>query len=421
MNLSSKTLTLLLLAAFSFQGYAQSRADKATHQKEQIADAHLHLANYAMQGVPLKTFIRDYMGHNIARSTIFGLPLQQKWDDFEHYADDKMPPNYYLGPKAQLYYYSFIDAMIAKEYLGLSKQDKARVDPMIVGFNPMDRYGVQHIKRMLLMYPGVFSGIGEFSVHKELVGDKIADNTIKSVSKNAVLPSDVHDSARNSLYNPALAAILNFSAESGLLVNLHSDIYRAEVTPDGQVLDAKPQSEVYVEGMKHLCKASPNAKVYWAHTGLGRFVNPQANHLKLIEQVLDACPNWSVDVSWDLVQNYIVTPEPGMPALSEWAAFITKYQDRVLWGSDTVMYTRNKMDTLGNVTIGKEMTPKVYLEVKDILRPLWKEVGEKVANKVRFGNYVRLFDDARKQVRHWEHTHSNDDVWDLPATPSVKN
>ena len=51
----------------------------------------------------------------------------------------------------------------------LSKAEQARFDPMITGFNPADMYGVDHIRRVLKTFPGVFTGIGEFSIHKEFV------------------------------------------------------------------------------------------------------------------------------------------------------------------------------------------------------------------------------------------------------------
>ena len=146
---------------------------------DQFVDVHFHVSNYAYQGVSLKTLVDRYMGNRIIRSVIMPLPLQQKWDAFEHYAQDRLAPTYYLGPKAELYYYAFADAMIAREYGRLSPADRARLDPMITGFNPMDLYAVQHIKRVLLTFPGVFSGIGEFTVHKELVSNKIAGDPIE--------------------------------------------------------------------------------------------------------------------------------------------------------------------------------------------------------------------------------------------------
>ena len=106
------------------------------------------------------------MGTRVGRSTLFGIPLQQQWS----YANSgDFAPTYYLQTDAPLYYYSFTDAYIASVYRSLSKEEQARFDPMITGFNPADMYGVDHIRRVLTTFPGVFTGIGEFSIHKEFV------------------------------------------------------------------------------------------------------------------------------------------------------------------------------------------------------------------------------------------------------------
>jgi integrase len=90
-------------------------------------------------------------------------------------------------------------------------------------------------------------------------------------------------------------------------------------------------------------------------------VMPSSNHLQIVSEILDACPNWYADLSWDLVQTYMVDPKPGMPSFDDWVNFVTKYQDRLLWGSDTVIYTRNKTDDKGNPVAGKEMPiPQYY-------------------------------------------------------------
>ncbi len=380
---------------------------------EPIADSHFHSANYAMQGIPLKTLIDNYMGETIARSVVFPLPLQQKWDRFEHYADDKIAPNYYLGPKAGMYYYSLVDAMTASDYLKLSEADRKRLDPMIVGFNPMDQYGVNHIKRALLLFPGVFSGIGEFSVHKEIVAEKIHDDRVVSAMKTGQSPPpDTNDGSRNSLYNPSLKTIFNFAAETGLLVSLHSDIYPVTVTHDGKLLASYPDRP-YNAGMKQLCRATPHATVYWAHTGLGRFVRPAADHLRRVSDILDACPNWYTDLSWDIVQQYIIEPEPGMPSLAEWAAFTKKYQDRILWGSDTVIFTKNRVDANGNPVAGSLMPIPEYRAVIGILDPLWRMIGPEVTRKIRYSNHIRLFDAARAKVRVWEAAHAADSIWNF--------
>ena len=378
---------------------------------DQFVDVHFHVSNYAYQGVSLKTLVDRYMGNRIIRSVIMPLPLQQKWDAFEHYAQDRLAPTYYLGPKAELYYYAFADAMIAREYGRLSSADRARLDPMITGFNPMDLYAVHHIKRVLLTFPGVFSGIGEFTVHKELVSNKIAGDPIETITTQGV-PPDVAPGGKLSLQSPALGAVLDLVAETGMVATLHNDVYETDIRYDGTVRRVSP-ARTYVEALKQLCARSPAATVIWAHTGLGRFVKPAADHLAHVASVLDGCPAWSVDISWDLVQQVIVHPEAGMPSLSDWGRFITRYQDRVLWGSDTVIYSRNRVDEQGQAVRGARMSVADYLAVADVPAPLWGVLGPEVSRKVKVANALRIFDAARAKVRAWEAAHASDDIWNL--------
>ena len=193
--------------------------------------------------------------------------MQQQWS----YANSgDFAPTYYLQSDAPLYYYSFTDAFIASVYRSLTPAEQARFDPMITGFNPADMYAADHIRRVLLTFPGVFSGIGEFSIHKEFVSSKVAGETA-------------------SLTNPALDRMLDFAAEAGLVVILHNDIDM----PFGKV-DTEP---VYLTQMKALLKRHPKTSIIWAHTGLGRVVRPvqvsaeaaerTPTHLEILEGMLN--------------------------------------------------------------------------------------------------------------------------------------
>ncbi len=142
------------------------------------------------------------MGTKVGRVALFGIPQQQQW---AYSNTGNFAPTYYLQTDAPLYYYSFTDAYIAMAYRSLTPAEQARFDPMITGFNPTDMYAADHIRRVLTTFPGVFSGIGEFTIHKEFVSSKIAGETA-------------------SLLNPALDRILDFAAEAGLVVILHNDI-----------------------------------------------------------------------------------------------------------------------------------------------------------------------------------------------------
>lgn len=382
--------------------------------KDRYADSHFHPSNYVMQGGSLGEIL-TYMASDVVRSTIMPIPLHQKWDYFEHFAADAIAPTYYIGPRAQLQYYSFVDAMVAREYNKLPPNDRLRFDPMITAFNPMDLYAVNHIKRVLLTSPGVFDGIGEFTVHKEVVSDKLADEPVAATAGGQT-PPDATGGERVTLYNPSVVNILNFTAESGLVVVLHNDIYDADVRYDGTVLELSP-NETHVAGLKALCNASPDANVIWAHTGLGRFVSPSPNHLELVADVLQSCPNWSVDISWDLVQAYILSPLPSQPTFASWVQFLHQFQDRVLFGSDNVFFKRTTIDANGVITPGRRQNLQEYLAVQLGYKPLWDELGPAVAHKIKLGNYRRIFDEARVRVRAWEAEHEDDDIWDLPAIP----
>src|SRR3954469_17388791 len=133
-------------------------------------DSHFHLTNYIQEGTSIHDFL-DIMGGRVGSVALFGIPLQQQWS---YRVDADHAPSYYLNSDAPLYYYSFTDAWIATAYKSLTREQQARLDPMITGFNPSDMYAADHIRRVLQTFPGVFTGIGEFSIHKEFVAAKIA-------------------------------------------------------------------------------------------------------------------------------------------------------------------------------------------------------------------------------------------------------
>ena len=340
-TMNAAFLTLLMAAA-------PLRAQYVAH------DSHFHLTNYVQEGTSVRDFLR-IMGDKVGRSTLFGIPLQQQWS-YGNSGD--FAPTYYLQTDAPLYYYSFTDAAIAMAYKSLTKEEQARLDPMITGFNPADMYAADHIKRVLKTFPGVFSGIGEFTIHKEFVSSKISGETA-------------------SLTNPALDRVLDFAAESGLLVILHNDI---------NMPFPRPNQEPYpVLQLRDLFLRHPNTTIIWAHIGVGRIVRPLQDQLALMDRFLSN-PRFShiyVDISWDETAKYIVaTPETIQAA----ANLINEHPDRFLFGTDEVAPTSQEK----------------YLKVYDLYAPLFAKLTPAASEMVRKGNYERLFDKARRDVRAWE-------------------
>jgi predicted TIM-barrel fold metal-dependent hydrolase len=353
---------VIVLLLINYQASSQSNAKSDNYL---FNDSHFHLTNYIQEGITANKFV-DLMGDKVGRSTLFGIPVQQQWS---YQNSGKYAPSYYLQTDAPLYYYSFTDAYIATQYRSLNKEQQSRLDPMITGFNPADMYAAKHIERVLRSFPDVFTGIGEFSIHKEFVSSKIAGEVA-------------------SLTNPALDSILEFAGRVGLVVVLHNDM---------DMPMAKDKTEpVYLAQMKDLLKRHPKTTIIWAHIGLGRIVHPvglsstptgerSSTHIDIVKQILDdpAMSNVYFDISWDEVAKYIIS---SARSIENTAKIINSYPDRFLFGTDVVAPPDQPF----------------YLAVYEMYAPLWKALTPEASEKIRKGNYIRLFDDARKKVRTWE-------------------
>jgi hypothetical protein len=355
-----KHLALFLVACmFLCTNALTAQSSSVAPDQPEVNDSHFHLTNYIQEGTDIHKFLK-IMGAKVGRVALFGIPLQQQWS-FRNSGD--RAPTYYLESDAPLYYYSFTDAWIAMAYKSLTKQEQARFDPMITGFNPSDMYATDHIKRVLKTFPGVFTGIGEFSIHKEFVSAKIAGEIA-------------------SLDDPALDRVLDFCAESGLLVVLHNDLDTPFPKP------GKPPA--YLDQMRELIKRHPRTTIIWAHTGMGRIVRPVEHHAAVLEAMLKdpAFSNLYFDISWTEVAKYITaTPEATRIA----AELLNRYPDRFLFGTDEVAPANQES----------------YLKIYSLYQPLWKLLTPETSEKVRKGNYMRLFDEARRNVRAWERVNLN--------------
>ncbi len=358
----SQELTILGRMAIFFLFFAATARSQTSQTNDyDFNDSHCHLTNNIQEGPSVHDFL-NMMGSTVGRATLFGVPLQQQW---LYGVDGDRAPTYYLHSDAPLYYYSFTDAWIAMAYKSLPKAQRDRFDPMITGFNPVDMYAADHIRRVLKTFPGVFSGIGEFTIHKEFVSAKI--------------PGEVA-----SLQNPALDRILDLAAEVGLVVILHNDI---DVPIAKDVAKDEPQP-AYLNQIRALFRRHPNTTIIWAHMGLGRLVAPPKEHLAQIEAIL-CDPDFHhvyVDISWDEVAKYFVDSSEATKTLAD---LMQRYPDRFLFGTDAAAPANQSK----------------YLKVFHQYEPLWESLDAETSRKVRLQNYERIFDEARRRVRSWERVH----------------
>jgi predicted TIM-barrel fold metal-dependent hydrolase len=219
-------------------------------------------------------------------------------------------------------------------------------------------YAADHIRRVLQTYPGVFCGIGEFTLHKEFVSDKVAGGVA-------------------SLFDPAVDRLLDFAEEAGLAVLIHNDVDIPFANPD------KPPA--YLDPMKALLRRHQGTTIIWAHTGVGRVVRPINRHAQMLDEILKdpGMRHVMFDISWDEVAKYIVASPDSLKITSD---LINRYPDRFLFGTDSVA----------------PKDPQEYLKTFRIYTPLWSLLTPDASRQVRKTNYERVFDGAAKRVRMWE-------------------
>jgi predicted TIM-barrel fold metal-dependent hydrolase len=223
---------------------------------------------------------------------------------------------------------------------------------------------------VLETYPGVFTGIGEFTIHKEFVSSKVAGEIA-------------------SLTDPALDRILDFAGQVGLVVILHSDV---------DMPFAKAGTEpVFLKQMKDLLRRHPQTTIIWAHIGLGRVVHPVQGQASVevgernptyagLVEAMARDPTLShvyFDISWDEVAKYAVASPA---SIANTSAMLNSFPERFLFGTDNVA----------------PADQAAQLRVYDLWAPIWTQLTPEASHKVRMGNYERIFDAARVRVRNWE-------------------
>jgi len=148
----------------------------------------------------------------------------------------------------------------------------------------------------------------------------------------------------------------------------------------------KPGQDPYqIVQLYELFKRHTKSTIIWAHCGLGRIVRPVHDQLSLLERALNnpELSHVNIDISWDEVAKYIVATPETIQAVAD---VINRHPDRFLFGTDEVAPTEQAK----------------YLKVYDMYAPLFAKLTPEASEKLRKGNYERLFDDARRRVRAWE-------------------
>src|SRR5436305_6605784 len=356
LNSVSVPVLLLVIALMSRTAPGQKSSNC------QYNDEHFHIQDFIAEG-PRLSEILNMMDNHVCRSTLMSLAATVAHDPL---IDRDFEPVYYTQTDGQVVYYNAIqDVLVAHKLLALPEEERARVDPMMDAFNLKDAHAGEYIKKMVHLYPGVWSGFGEIHFKKQEFSEKIAGGP-------------------PSLYSPSIDAIFDVIGEMGAAAVVHCD----HDTPYNLALRSDPGAHMifngaspkpqYLEGFKAFLKRHPNVPMIWAHfMGNRRNVQPYPEHWEYLEEML-ADPDFKhvyIDMSWGpVVAPYVVdTPEH----LKLTADLIRKYPDRFMYGSDQ------------GATADWDLVKRSY----SVWDPLWKEIGPGLTKRVTKENYVRIFDE----------------------------
>jgi predicted TIM-barrel fold metal-dependent hydrolase len=263
----------------------------------QIVDGHFHFLSFVQETGGMEAFFKAMDDTGVVESAVIGMPVVKEWDE-----GDAHRPTYYLDNDSRTYWYSATDFLVARAVLDLPQAQQARLHPFICGFNAADRNAVDHVERMLALYPGFWQGIGEvFLRHDELTA-----LTYGPVPRAT---------------STAFGRLLDLAAQRGLPVLVHSDI--------GPAWLERPE---FLSEIESAIRTHPNTRIVWAHAGISRrIVIP--NHTDILRRMLAQYPNLTIDLSWVIFEQEIA---PGNVLDRRWASLIEEYPDRFVIGSDTV-------------------------------------------------------------------------------------
>jgi len=337
-------------------------------------DAHFHIQDFKADG-PHIADILTMMDNHVCRSTLMGLAVTVAHDPL---IDSDFAPSYYTQTDGQALYYNAIqDVLVAHKFLALPERDRARTDPLMSAFNLKDARAGDYIKKMVYLYPNVWSGFGEIHFKKQEFSEKIAGGP-------------------PSLYSTSIDAIFDVIGEMGAVAVVHCD----HDTPGNLALRNDPGARVffndetrrpqYLDPFKAFLKRHPNVTLIWAHfMGNGRGVQPYPEHWKYLDAMLadPVFKHVNIDISWGpVIAPYLLdTPEH----LKMTADLIRKYPDRFLYGSDK------------GATADWQLVSKSY----EVWVPLWTELGPALTRQVARDNYIRIFNESRRNIRAWEKAH----------------
>lgn len=302
MNYKSRILSILLKDKFSNNiedlEAELSNISKLNWSKYPMVDAHIHLVDFNQETLWIKPLL-EYMNRtNVEASVIFWLSVVKMW-----WENERDKPNYYLDDDNRCYYYSQTDAIVATEYLSLSKEDQKRFYPLMCGFNPMDLNSVDHIITTYKTFPWVFNWVGEvFYRH-----DDLTHLTYWEAPR---------------MNTKATHRLFEFLSEYDLPIVIHNNITAPGVSDYPR----------FLYELEEVLREFPKVRVVLSHCWASRRLNTPY-YAKMVDRLLTEYQNLYVDFSWVVFDEIISYDEK---SIKSWIELTEKFSHKIMIWSDVL-------------------------------------------------------------------------------------
>lgn len=295
-----------VLAASANTGLVRAAAQAPAKLAEQpmtyaIADAHTHYTDWFQNTEGVDSFVECLDAAKVSDAVFFGIPLRKMWTP-ENGLDKDSARKY---DDSRRVWAAETDYIVAAAYSRATAAQKKRLHPFICGINGNDMLALDHVKRMIQLYPGVWQGIGEIFSHHDLV----------SWTTYGEIPRP--DSA-------AYDMVYKFAARYKMPVNIHSNITSSA--------SASSPLPLFKGQMETALQNNPDTVFIWAHIGISNSLH--VYHLpEIAAELLEKYPNLNFDLSWLVFENDVA--KDGKVS-QEWLSLLEKHSDRFMVGSDFV-------------------------------------------------------------------------------------
>lgn len=300
-----------------------------------VIDGHVHLVDFFQETEGIDVLLSQMDSAGIRQAVIMGLPVTKEWS-----ANAERPPERFDDDDAPVYYYSHTDQLVHDAVIALEPAARERFAPLLCGFNPVNRYAIRHIERMVAAAPGFWRGIGEVLCRHDRLSTLTAGE-----------PATPN--------HPALEPIYAWCAREQLPILLHQNL-----APEGDT------SPLYLEELTWVLRQNPQTTFVWPHCGISRLSHCH-NLLAIVEDLLQTYPNLHADLSW-LIFDREVARDGELS--SEWVKLIERHHKRFCLGSDCNGVFR-----------------ATYASTMRRYEPLLQALSSEAAQSVAFGTARRLY------------------------------